>query len=285
MPAGVLPLIMLGLGVGAVITAWVRDWIRPRSFRRLGVAPRFVDGVPRGGWWVAAAATFLGSYFVLAIVVISANAMGMGPPAAAATKVEASAFGVGVNAAAGGLTAVMVIVAALWLAPRAAAWLRFSLSALGRGVLLSPLTFVASGLMSVAVVATLSLFGFTPPDARAHEMLITLRDTRSPLLTGAIILLAVVLAPVTEEFLFRACLQTAFLQATRRPWLAIILTAALFAASHATVVPVFMLPTLFITGVCLGITLERRQNFWACVGMHSGFNALQLAAAMSGLLG
>lgn len=88
-----------------------------------------------------------------------------------------------------------------------------------------------------------------------------------------VILSAVILAPLFEELVFRAHLQSAIRKATGMPWLAVIIASALFALVHGIW---WMMPPLFILALGLGYVYERTRNIWANILMHALFNALSL---------
>jgi len=133
----------------------------------------------------------------------------------------------------------------------------------------------------------------------------------------ALILGAVLVAPLFEEFCFRGHLQTLlrrvfaekktgagsvlpaapFPQAdnaeaplnepppvrrrVRGTWLAIILTSLMFAAVH----PVWSWPPIFVLSLCLGYAYERTGNLWTSITIHALFNSISTAVFLSGLLG
>ena len=85
--------------------------------------------------------------------------------------------------------------------------------------------------------------------------------------------LGVVVAPVTEEFLFRGY----FYGVLRRfvgTLPAMLLTAALFAGIHLNG-PVFL--PLFVFAVCLTLAYEATGSLLTCIFMHALFNAAMLA--------
>jgi membrane protease YdiL (CAAX protease family) len=88
-----------------------------------------------------------------------------------------------------------------------------------------------------------------------------------------LILVATVLAPLTEETFFRGLLQTTLSRLSGLPWISILITALLFASVHME--PAFLFP-LFVLGVALGWVYERTGNLWATVVMHGLFNGFQV---------
>jgi membrane protease YdiL (CAAX protease family) len=105
-----------------------------------------------------------------------------------------------------------------------------------------------------------------PPPA--HDLLKILGNTDSPWVKAAIVVIAVGAAPAAEEMFFRGCIQTFLRYAFGRPWLAVLITAALFAMIH----PSWTRPPIFFLGICLGYVYERTGNLWASITLHALFN-------------
>ncbi len=101
-----------------------------------------------------------------------------------------------------------------------------------------------------------------------HDLLQILREHPAPWLCAAVLLSACVLAPLAEEMFFRGLVQTLLRYLLYRPWLAVFLTAALFAMVH----PWWTWPEIFFLGISLGYAYERTGNLWMSVTMHSLFN-------------
>lgn len=107
-----------------------------------------------------------------------------------------------------------------------------------------------------------------------HPVVDYLQTTRDPLAVALVVLAAVVVAPIAEEFFFRRVLQ-GWLEA-RLPGAdgaaAVGLSAAAFAAAHAGhgLAPV----PLFLLGLALGIVARRTGSLAACVILHAAFNAV-----------
>jgi membrane protease YdiL (CAAX protease family) len=150
-----------------------------------------------------------------------------------------------------------------------------------------------------------------------HELLKALGDTPNSAIRIALIFGAVILAPLFEEYVFRAHIQTflreLLIRATRprlgwtepqetpirdtgtlqygRPpqvlawpqsvawqsWLAIFIASAIFTSVH----PMWMWPPIFFLALCLGYAYERTGNLWTTIVMHSLFNAINTLAYLS----
>ena len=101
---------------------------------------------------------------------------------------------------------------------------------------------------------------------------------RAPLAAGAgwdaawLAGLALLAAPLCEEFIFRGLLQGG-LRRSLPAWQAIAIGAAFFAIVHP---PVSMLP-VFVLGLCAGAAYERSRSLLAPMLAHAGYNAAILA--------
>jgi membrane protease YdiL (CAAX protease family) len=95
-----------------------------------------------------------------------------------------------------------------------------------------------------------------------------------------IIFLAVVIAPLLEEMLFRGFVQTtlrSFINIRNSAWAAIAISSAFFATMHAD--PGHW-PALFVLGVCLGYSYEKSGSLLRPIFIHSFFNASSVAIAL-----
>jgi membrane protease YdiL (CAAX protease family) len=107
------------------------------------------------------------------------------------------------------------------------------------------------------------------PHESAHDLLLIMGSTQSIWLRASIVFTAVVLAPLTEEMFFRGQIQTFLRYVVGKPWVAVLITAACFAAVHRQW---WAWPSLFFLGICLGYLYERTGNLWNCVILHALFN-------------
>lgn len=112
------------------------------------------------------------------------------------------------------------------------------------------------------------------------------RDTQNPLLTllsdnldlvtiTLVVFIAVVIAPLSEELIFRVILQGG-LRTFLPAWLVIPLVAVGFAAIHGSVDGPALLPLSLV----LGCIFERRHNYATVVVIHGLFNATMLALSL-----
>jgi membrane protease YdiL (CAAX protease family) len=89
------------------------------------------------------------------------------------------------------------------------------------------------------------------------------------------VLAAVIVAPLFEELLFRAHLQSGLVSAFRKQlgprtarWLAIVLASLAFASIHEW----WTQPIIFVLSVCIGWVYERTGNLWSAIVLHATFN-------------
>jgi len=107
----------------------------------------------------------------------------------------------------------------------------------------------------------------------AQEAVQALQQSNSLLSSLGLGIIAIILAPIAEEVIFRGILYPAIRQAGF-PRLALWGTSLLFAAIHmniATFVPLLVLAML------LALLYERTTNLLACISAHSLFNAMNFA--------
>jgi membrane protease YdiL (CAAX protease family) len=103
-----------------------------------------------------------------------------------------------------------------------------------------------------------------------------------------IVVLAVVIAPLLEEMLFRGLFQTTIrsILEIRNPkfggqngaWLSILISSVLFVMVHANA---GHWPALFVLAVCLGYAYEKSGSLFRPIFIHSFFNAVTIIAVLS----
>ncbi len=151
-----------------------------------------------------------------------------------------------------------------------------------RGVLwLVPLIPVLVLVSDSAVVVHTVLTG-RPPNPIAHATLEQIvhepwRPAAQILMAGALLA-----APVFEETVYRGFLQSAWGRVFKKRWLAIVVTAVMFALSHRIgidPVPWHAIPSILVLGMACGYVFER-HGLLAAIGLHAAFNAVNLALAL-----
>jgi membrane protease YdiL (CAAX protease family) len=189
---------------------------------------------------------------------------------------------------------------------------------IGRGVLGGVLTvFVLYPLIQLTSECVELIYDrFNLTKAKPHEILQLLGSTQSEKLTFFAIILAVIVAPLTEELLYRGLLQTSLVRmfgwiasqnnlaedasapgipstpghedgsAVRSiapagagvRWAAVLTSSAIFAAIH--VEPAFLAP-IFVLALGLGYVYERTGNLWITITAHALFNTAQILLFMT----
>lgn len=91
----------------------------------------------------------------------------------------------------------------------------------------------------------------------------------------ALVVSAVVLAPLSEEVFYRGLLQTALRRVAPTPWVAIVIASILFTLTHLPNVQ--DLPALLVLSLVLGYNYERTGRLVAPILIHAMFNAVFIA--------
>lgn len=110
-----------------------------------------------------------------------------------------------------------------------------------------------------------------------HEALEQMTEYSNVSLGVLLAFLAVVVAPLVEEMIFRGLFQTMFRSYLERPWLAIVLTSTLFAAVHANGTH---WPALFVLSIGLGYAYEKSGSLFRSIFMHAMFNGIAILGAL-----
>jgi membrane protease YdiL (CAAX protease family) len=115
--------------------------------------------------------------------------------------------------------------------------------------------------------------------AEPQDLIALFASIKSPLLLAVMIFLAVVMAPVTEELVFRAGL---FRYARSRlpRWLALALPACLFASLHANLAS---FAPLTLLGVIFSLAYERTGSIAVPIVAHGLFNLNTIVLILAGI--
>jgi len=125
-------------------------------------------------------------------------------------------------------------------------------------------------LLTLATSTLLQLFLVEAPP---QKILLWFRDTDTSLAFRAIIIVsAVIVAPVTEEMLYRGVLFPVLLK-NNRPWVAILLSSLFFAALHGNLAA---FPTLTLMGAAFAHGFMTTGSLLSPIAMHATFNACNL---------
>jgi len=137
----------------------------------------------------------------------------------------------------------------------------------------------------LTVSALVGLFGhaigFPPPDL-GHQMLRHMQQSSDVVVVGAIVVMAVVIAPVGEELVFRGLLQTTLLRylGRGRRWAVVVGGAGLFTSVHFAA-SWQAVPAIFVLGIALGWLYERTGSLWPAVVLHLVYNAMQVTFVLT----
>lgn len=125
---------------------------------------------------------------------------------------------------------------------------------------------------------TISEWLHMPVDPVGHEALKRLTEEGGAEILISLIISAVILAPLYEELVFRGVMQTCLVRLFGESrWAAVCYAAAMFAVTHAWVVPWQNLFPLFALGLVFGYVYERTGSLLTAVLAHAGFNAANIA--------
>lgn len=165
----------------------------------------------------------------------------------------------------------VVLATECWISWRAA-----SLGLAGIAIAWFPLQAIGSLVASVQ-----AYLGGPEPPPTGHNTLALLGEPGDPLLKGAMIVSAIVLAPIVEEILFRGAAQQGLRKAGLSRCWAIIVASAAFAVVHLGVLAdgavASGLAALFALALLLGWLVERTGRLIAPIVAHGAFNAINLA--------
>ena len=138
-------------------------------------------------------------------------------------------------------------------------------------VMLLPVIWIATLVWSQLLFA-LEAVGLV--DGLAPQVLVTLfAGGGHPVAILLLVVLAVVLAPLVEELIFRGCVYR-FLKSKASLLPAQILSGAVFAMLHANLLS--FVPLLLV-GVLLARIYEKSGNLWVAIWFHAFFNAFSLS--------
>jgi hypothetical protein len=110
--------------------------------------------------------------------------------------------------------------------------------------------------------------------ANPQSSVTMLQESKDLALLLVVAFSAVVIAPLTEEVIFRGYLYPVVKRFTDR-WFAALFTGVLFGVIHFNV---FSLPTLTVIGVVLVILYEKTGSLWITIACHAAFNATTVGA-------
>ena len=268
-----LPL-LLGLTLLTVALLWAVNVIQPGALKKAGL--RDVSPYPWLMWLFAALIVFVTLASAQQFVAQQTWLTGGDP---------ATLRGLGATAIGVYVLTLVVAVGMLTLFARSAsgAGLKAYSSDLPLGIgcllLALPAIFLSSELM-VLMHERITGDEIT---AVAHPMLRKITEHPDSPWVWALGAAAVVGAPIVEEIIYRAFLQSAVLRWTGMPWWSILVTAAVFTGVHAVgeePVEYYALAPIFVLGIAMGLAYEKTRHIGVPIVMHMGFNALNIGIAL-----
>ena len=169
---------------------------------------------------------------------------------------------------------LLAVAGVLVVAPRALAGVRIvGRTGLGRSLLIGlgaaiP-AWVGATLLGALAAVLLTAIGLSEQPGPLDTFL----ERGDP----TVILVAFLLvAPVAEEIFFRGVVYNAW-ERERGVWVAVLGSAALFAAIHSSL---FAFVPIFALGVTLALIYRSTRSLAATIAMHAGFNAISVAIAL-----
>ena len=138
-------------------------------------------------------------------------------------------------------------------------------------------------LILAAVTITIffvKLFSGQEYQMQQHQQLEMVTEYPQLPLRIMIVFVAVVIAPLLEEMIFRGFVQTtirSFINIRNSAWPAIAASSVFFAIMHAD--PAHW-PALFVLGICLGYSYEKSGSLFRPIFIHLFFNASSVATAL-----
>jgi len=142
---------------------------------------------------------------------------------------------------------------------------------------------VAWPIMMAAITITTFVAGLiwgTDYEMQQHQQLEMITQYTQLPVRIMIVFVAVVIAPLLEEMLFRGFVQTtirSFFGVRNSAWPAIAASSVFFAIMHAD--PGHW-PALFVLGVCLGYSYEKSGSLFRPIFIHLFFNASSIATTL-----
>lgn len=258
--------ITLGAAIVVLVSLACLRFFRPGALD----GKRDVTGQPAPMWLAAAFVVFAGVFLGASVTSFV--------PGLWQSK-ELTVRGQAIAAIAGALTGIGMGVAMIRLlrpaAPNAGLGVRFGdVPRAFAALALAAPVLMSTSLIAVAVAAGISE---KTPDVAAHPLLKQLKDDPQNAWVWASVASAVLLTPIVEELTYRAFFQSFWVRATGMPWASVLITSALFAATHALGekqhVDWYALPTLFVLGVAMGSAYEKTGRLGVPILMHALFNA------------
>jgi uncharacterized protein len=241
---------------------------------------RGIHGGPPATWsiWGAIGIFVLGNLLIGQVVVAGAIFLAIGVDQVSAT----GAAGMPELAATLGADIATVVTIVAWLSIRHAGWVQvFGLPEKGKwlkeiviAIALGPAVYLGAAFI-VAVILAIVLGAISGQEATTPEQI----DTESLSTAGQIltVIVAVLVAPITEELVFRGILFRP-LRDRHGFWLGAAVSSLLFGLVHFVPAPwpdtVLLQATMVFTGLALAAIYEWRGTLLSCIVAHMSFNVI-----------
>jgi membrane protease YdiL (CAAX protease family) len=268
------------LVIGGAVAAMAVGAAAIRIFTRGGIEGpvRLGDDLPLEPLGVAMAGGFL-TYLALSLlgqsIFLALNVGGDTDPAAGPTLASIISDLIG---RVGGVAAILFLIALLYpRRPTLGFSAKYVLPGLERALL-----GILIVLPLVLLAALLTERLIQPQKDLVHDYLKKLAAHHELLWRSLILFSVIVVAPITEELMFRGCLQTVLLGWINQllggrwqnwmRWSAVVLCSLMFAWAHDW----WSRPPIFVLSLCLGFAYERTGNLWTAIFIHSIFNTVEI---------
>ena len=211
---------------------------------------------------------------LLALVVASILSLGAGSDAVALVNGGPLTVGGTLLLLTSTQTGLLVTAGAFVVLPRALAGLRLvppggALRSAAIGLALALPAWIAATVLSLVASRLLEWAGFAQEVGLPDRVL----ERGDP----TVILVAfLVVAPIAEEFFFRAIVYNAW-QRERGARVALYGSAALFAGIHGSL---FAFVPIFVLGIALALVYRSTRSLASSIALHAGFNAISVVLAL-----
>ncbi|MGA0111615.1 MAG: CPBP family intramembrane glutamic endopeptidase [Chthoniobacterales bacterium] len=152
----------------------------------------------------------------------------------------------------------------------------FGWQALGFGGALGRALLCLLAAYPLLLLVQAMVFGASGGEVTPQDVVEFLQSAESPRDRAAVLVMAIVVAPLAEEFIFRG-----YLYPVGKKYLggfaAAMVTAALFAVLHGHTAS---LPALFTLALCLVLSYEKTGSLLVPMIMHAVFNAVSVAGIL-----
>ena len=144
------------------------------------------------------------------------------------------------------------------------------------GIGLVALILALPVVMSVSIVmVVVSHLWVEPPPPVHHQILEVVMGSDARGANIALLISAVIVAPILEELIYRGLVQTALLEldANKHRWCVVLIASSWFTLIHQGAVTWQAMPALFVLSIFLGWLYERTKSLGPSIVLHMGFNA------------